>query len=132
MAAVNNGEVDGALIYHYYYFGDQAKTKENSDNVALHYFKNQDPGAFVSISGGGVLASSKHKDQALEVPQVGRRRGRPGGAARRHFLRIRHRRRRRRPIRRCVPLAELEAPKVDPSQLDNAKVTDLMTAAGLL
>ena len=36
------------VIYHYYYFGDQAKTGENSDNVALHYFRNQDPGAFVS------------------------------------------------------------------------------------
>ncbi len=36
------------MIYHYYYFGDQAKTGENSNNVALHYFRNQDPGAFVS------------------------------------------------------------------------------------
>ena len=36
------------MIYHYYFFGDQAKTGENSKNVALHYFKNQDPGAFVS------------------------------------------------------------------------------------
>jgi len=26
MKAVNAGEVDGAVIYHYYYFGDQAKT----------------------------------------------------------------------------------------------------------
>ena len=48
MKAVNAGEVDGGVIYHYYYFGDQAKTGENSKNVALHYFKNQDPGAFVS------------------------------------------------------------------------------------
>ena len=64
MKAVNAGEVEGAVIYHYYYFGDQAKTGENSKNVALHYFKNEDPGAFVSISGGGVLASSKHKEEA--------------------------------------------------------------------
>ncbi|RVC44348.1 iron ABC transporter substrate-binding protein, partial [Mesorhizobium sp. M4B.F.Ca.ET.088.02.2.1] len=60
MKAVNAGEIEGGVIYHYYYFGDQAKTGENSKNIALHYFKNQDPGAFVSISGGGVLASSKH------------------------------------------------------------------------
>ena len=60
MKAVNAGEIEGAVIYHYYYFGDQAKTGENSANVELHYFKNQDPGAFVSISGGGVLDSSKH------------------------------------------------------------------------
>ena len=64
MKAVNAGEVEGAVIYHYYYFGDRAKTGENSNNVALHYFRHQDPGAFVSLSGGGVLASSKQKTQA--------------------------------------------------------------------
>jgi len=60
MKAVNSGEVETALIYHYYYYGDQAKTGENSANVGTHYFKNQDPGAFVSVSGGGVLKSSKN------------------------------------------------------------------------
>ena len=64
MKAVNIGQVEGAVIYHYYYFGDQARTGENSDRVVLHYFRHQDPGAFVSISGGGVLATSKHKAQA--------------------------------------------------------------------
>ena len=64
MRAVNAGEVDGAIIYHYYFVGDQAKTGENSKNVALHYFRNNDPGAFVSISGAGVLASSKRPAQA--------------------------------------------------------------------
>lgn len=49
------------MIYHYYWFGHQAKTGENSGNTAMHYFRNQDPGAFVSISGGGVLATSKNK-----------------------------------------------------------------------
>ncbi|MBP0587820.1 iron ABC transporter substrate-binding protein, partial [Mycobacterium tuberculosis] len=64
MKAVNAGEIEGAVIYHYYYFGDKAKTGENTKNVSLHYFKHEDPGAFVSISGGGVLASSKHKEDA--------------------------------------------------------------------
>jgi hypothetical protein len=67
-------KIEGAVIYHYYYFGDQAKTGENSKNVELHYFKNQDPGAFVSISGGGVLASSKHKE-CPGLPEVGDRQG---------------------------------------------------------
>jgi iron(III) transport system substrate-binding protein len=31
-----------------------------------------------------------------------------------------------------VPLADLQAPKVEPSSLNNAKVTDMMTAAGIL
>ncbi|KJF72863.1 iron ABC transporter substrate-binding protein [Agrobacterium arsenijevicii] len=131
MKAVNAGEIEGAVIYHYYYFGDQAKTGENSKNVALHYFKNQDPGAFLSTSGGGVLASSKHKEQAQAFLKWVTGKGgqtilREGdsfeyaignGAASNKAL---------------VPIADLQAPKVEPSSLNNAKVTDLMTAAGLL
>ncbi len=64
MKAVNAGQVDSGVIYHYYPFVDGAKTGENSNNIKLYYFKHQDPGAFVSISGGGVLASSKHQQQA--------------------------------------------------------------------
>src|ERR1700742_279788 len=45
MKAVNAGEVDGGIIYHYYWFRDQANTKEGSGNTALHYFKNEDPSA---------------------------------------------------------------------------------------
>lgn len=131
MAAANKGEVDGALIYHYYFYGDQAGTRESSGNVGLHFFKNQDPGAFLSISGGGVLKSSQHKDDALKFLKfvtgpVGQQVLRDGksfeyaignGEAANPAL---------------PPIAELEAPKVDQSTLDNAKVTELMTAAGLL
>ena len=63
LKAVNSGQIEAGVIYHYYYFRDQAKTGENSDNAAIYYFKGQDPGAFVSISGGGVLASSKNTRQ---------------------------------------------------------------------
>lgn len=131
MRAVNNGEVDGALIYHYYFMRDQAKTGENSKNVALHYFRNGDPGAFVSVSGAGVLASSKHKAQAQAFVKWIAGKGGQGilrdgdtyeyavgaGAASNAKL---------------EPLSKLQAPKVDPSKLDSKKVTDLMTAAGLL
>jgi iron(III) transport system substrate-binding protein len=131
MKAVNSGEIDGGVIYHYYYTGDQAKTGENSNNAALHYFKHQDPGAFISISGGGVLASSKHPKEAQaflkwvtgkggqEILRSGRsyEYAVGEGAASNAML---------------VPLAELEAPKIDASKLNSAKVTDLMTQAGLL
>ena len=131
LRAVNDGEIDGGIIYHYYWFRDQAKTKEISGNTALHYFRNEDPGAFVSISGGGVLESSKKKDQAqqflkfitsktgqevlekgtsFEYPVAS---GVPANPA-------------------LPPLDTLQAPAVDPSTLDGAKVTDLMTKAGLL
>lgn len=131
MKAVNAGQIDGGVIYHYYYFGDQAKTGENSKNTALHYFRHQDPGAFVSISGGGVLASSQHKPQAQALLKWITGKGgqdvlRTGssfeyavgvGAASNPKL---------------VPLADLDAPKVDAARLNNRKVTDLMTKAGLL
>jgi iron(III) transport system substrate-binding protein len=131
LRAVNDGQVEGGVIYHYYWFRDQAKTKEISNNTALHYFRNEDPGAFVSISGGGILESSKKKDDAqkfltfitsktgqevlekgtsFEYPVAS---GVPANPA-------------------LVPLADLQAPAVNPSDLDSQKVTDLMTKAGLL
>ena len=131
MKAVNAGEVEGAVIYHYYRFGDQAKTGENSEGTSLHYFRNEDPGAFVSISGGGVLASSKRQAQAQAfVRWVAGKGGQDilrtgdsfeyavgNGAA---------------SNRNLVPLAELQAPKVEPSRLNSRKVSDMMTQAGLL
>jgi iron(III) transport system substrate-binding protein len=131
MKAVNAGEIPGGVIYHYYWFGDQAKTKENSKNVSLHYFKHQDPGAFISVSGGGVLKSSTNAAAAQAflrfitgtagqtILQTGTSfeyaiasdvAGNPA----------------------LVPLVDLEAPTVDPSSLDSKKVTDLMTQAGIL
>ena len=95
MKGVNAGEVPGAVIYHYYYFGDKAKTGENSANVALHFFKGQDPGAFVSVSGGAVLKSSKHKDAAVAFLKWIAGKGGQDGAEDRHVLRIRHRQWRR-------------------------------------
>jgi iron(III) transport system substrate-binding protein len=131
MKGANLGEVDGALIYHYYYFGDQAKTGENSNDVALHYFRNKDPGAFVSLSGGGILASSKNKEAAARflkfvVGKGGQDILRTGdsfeyavgiGAQSNPKL---------------EPLAKLDAPRIDAAKLHNKKVADLMMAAGLL
>ena len=131
MKAVNAGQFEGALIYHYYWAGDQAKTGENSKNVLLHYFKNQDPGAFVSISGGGVLASSKHKQQAQAflkwVTGKGGQKVLRDGTSYEYAIG-----KGEASNKALVPLADLQAPKVEPSTLNNAKVTDMMTAAGLL
>ncbi|WP_337264696.1 MULTISPECIES: iron ABC transporter substrate-binding protein [unclassified Serratia (in: enterobacteria)] len=131
MKAVNAGQIDSGVIYHYYPFVDGAKTGENSKNVKLHYFKHQDPGAFVSISGAGVLASSKQPQQAQEfVKWITGKQGQEilrtntafeyavgVGAASNPKL---------------VPLKDLAAPKVEPSKLNSKKVVELMTEAGLL
>ncbi|WP_313675059.1 iron ABC transporter substrate-binding protein [Mycolicibacterium sp.] len=131
LRAVNGGEVAGGVIYHYYWYRDQAKTKDMSANTRLHYFKNEDPGAFVSVSGGGVLASSKRSDEAQQfIRFVSGERGQQvlrdgtsfeypvgSGVAANSAL---------------VPLEQLQAPAVNPSALDSAAVTELMTRAGLL
>jgi iron(III) transport system substrate-binding protein len=131
MKAVNAGEVEGAVIYHYYYYGDQAKTGENSKNVALHYFKNQDPGAFVSISGGGVLASSKHPAEAQAflkwVAGKGGQDVLKNGTSYEYAVGVGVQ-----SNPKLVPLKDLQAPKVEPSKLNGRAVTDMMTAAGLL
>jgi iron(III) transport system substrate-binding protein len=131
MKAVNAGEVDGGVIYHYYYYGDQAKTGENSSNVGLHYFKNQDPGAFVSVSGGGVLASSKHPKEAQAfLKWVTGKGGQDVLKTGNSFEYAVGKGAQSNPA--LVPLADLQAPKVDATTLNSRKVTDLMTAAGLL
>ena len=131
LKAVNAGQVEGAVIYNYYFFGDQARTGENSNNTALYYFRHQDPGAFVSMSGGGVLASSKHQADAQaflkwitgkggqDVLKTGDSYEYAVGAGAASNPKL-------------VPLPELEAPAIEPSTLNSKKVTDLMTEAGLL
>ena len=131
MKAVNAGEIDGGVIYHYYWFGDQAKTGENSKNVGLHYFKNQDPGAFVSVSGGGVLASSKHQKEAQAflkwVTGKGGQDVLKTGTSYEYAVG-----KDAQSNPKLVPLADLQAPKIDPATLNSKKVIDLMTQAGLL
>ncbi|MDX6042770.1 iron ABC transporter substrate-binding protein [Scandinavium lactucae] len=131
MKAVNAGQIDGGVIYHYYRFVDQAKTGENSKNTQLYYFKHQDPGAFVSISGGGVLASSKHQPQAQAFMKW------ITGKAGQDMLRTNDAFEYAVGVNaqsnpKLVPLKDLDAPKVEPSSLNSKKVIDLMTEAGLL
>lgn len=131
LKAVNAGQIDGGVIYHYYRAGDQAKTGENSNNTETHYFRNQDPGAFMSISGGGVLASSKHKAEAQAfVAWIAGKAGQDilktgdsyeyavGVGATSH--------------RSLVPIADLQIPAVEPGKLNSRKVSELMLQAGLL
>lgn len=131
MKAVNAGQIDGGVIYHYYRFVDQAKTGENSKNTRLYYFKQQDPGAFVSISGGGVLASSKHPQQAQAfIRWITGKQGQDELRTNNAFEYAVGVNAASNP--KLTPLRELDAPKVEPSSLNGKKVIDLMTQAGLL
>ena len=131
MKAVNAGQIDGGVIYHYYRFVDQSKTGENSKNTQLYYFKHQDPGAFVSLSGGGVLASSKHKEQAQAfIKWITGKEGQESLRTNNAFEYAVGVNAASNP--KLVPLKDLDAPKVEPSTLNSKKVIELMTQAGLL
>ena len=130
MKAVNAGEIPGGVIYHYYWYGDQAKTGENSDKTKLLFWGDQDPGAFLSVSGGGVLASSTKQQQAQQflkfiTSKVGQQvvadtvleypvgSDVPGNPA-------------------LKPITQLQPPTIDPASLNGPEVADLMTQAGLI
>ena len=131
MKAVNAGEVPMGVIYHYYWYRDQAETKEGSENTKLHYFKNEDPGAFVSLSAGGVLNTANHPKKAQEflafvLSPEGQQVLEDSGSMEYAVAKGAG-------SDPALPaLNTLEAPAVDPFTLDSEKVTKLMTDAGIL
>jgi iron(III) transport system substrate-binding protein len=131
LKAVNAGQIDSGVIYHYYSFVDQSKTGENSKNTSLNYFKHKDPGAFVSLSGGGVLASSQHKEQAQAfLKWITGKYGQAILKTGNSFEYAVGKNAESNP--KLVPLQQLDAPTVDVSKLDSKKAVELMTQAGLL
>ena len=130
MKAVNAGEVPGGVIYHYYWYGDQPGTGENSSKTKLLFWGNQDPGAFLSVSGGGVLASSTKQQQAQQfLAFVTSKTGQQIVADTVFEY----------PIGSDVPanpalkpISELQPPAIDPASLNGPEVTELMTEAGLI
>ncbi|MGY1748439.1 iron ABC transporter substrate-binding protein [Modestobacter sp. SYSU DS0511] len=131
MKAADEGEIDAGVMYHYYWYRDQAEGGLVGDDAELHFFRNQDPGAFLSVSGAGVLASSDQPEQAQQLvayltgPEAQQRLADSSaleyavgtGVASAEAL---------------PPLEGLQAPDVDPGSLDQRRVTELMQEVGLL
>ncbi|RBY75151.1 iron ABC transporter substrate-binding protein [Blastococcus sp. TF02-09] len=131
MKAVDEGEVPAGITYHYYWFRDQAQNGLVGDDARLHYFGNQDPGAFVSVSGAGVLASSDQQDDAqrlvawLTSPEAQARLAESSALEYAVGLGV--------PSAEELPALEtLDAPPVEPGSLDAPAVTELMQDVGLL
>ena len=131
MAAVDSGEVRTGVMYHYYWYKDRAESGENSRNVELHHFGGKDPGAFVSTSAAGVLASSKHSEDAQKL--VNYLTGKAGQQALVASDALEY------PVGNSIaassaltPLAELDPPAVDLASLNGPQVVTLMQQAGLL
>jgi len=131
MQAVNAGEVPVGIMYHYYWYRDQAGDKQGSANTALHYFGQQDPGAFVSLSAGGVLASSDMPDEAQQfLAYVTSSEGQQvlvDSGSKEYAVGTRV------ASDPALPALDgLEAPPVDPFTLNSDEVLKLMTDAGIL
>jgi iron(III) transport system substrate-binding protein len=131
LQGVNSGEIDGGIIYHYYWYRDQAKTKENSNNARLLFFTGKDPGGFLSVSGGGVLETAKHPDEAQQFLKFIT--GPTGQQALADSAEFEYTVGSKVPANPALqPLSELDPPRVDPSKLNGPKVIELMTNAGLI
>ncbi|MFN8635686.1 MAG: iron ABC transporter substrate-binding protein [Chloroflexota bacterium] len=131
MSNANTGEVSGGVICHYYWYGDRAESGANSSNVELHYFLGKDPGGFISVSGGGVLASSKHPVEAQQflaymTSPAGQQILSTSNALEYSIASNVP------PHPSLKPLSELDPPLVDISKLNAPSVVNLMRAAGLL
>jgi iron(III) transport system substrate-binding protein len=131
MRGANVGEVAGALIYNYYYYGDQAGTGESSSKLKPYYFPNQDPGAFISVSGGGVLKASDNPDAAQQF--IAFVTGPEGQAILRDGHSYEY------AIASGIeanpalpPLSTIDNPDVDASLGNAQEVVQLMTAAGVI
>ncbi|MGB0102242.1 MAG: iron ABC transporter substrate-binding protein [Nocardioides sp.] len=131
LESVDAGQSEIGIIYHYYWYRDQVETGENSDNTQLHFFDDQDPGAFLSVSGAGVLASSDHPDEAEQFVEFLTSEEGQQDLADSYALEY--------PLNPAVsldppvkPLDELEPPVVNVSDLDSQQVVELMTEAGFL
>ena len=111
--------------------GDQAEAGQNSNNYKLHFFGKKDPGAFLSVSGAGVLKASKHKADAQKfvdflVSETGQK-----ALADSYALEY--------PLNPAVslkepvpPLSKIDPPAVDVTKLNGPKVIELMRKADLL
>ncbi len=131
MRAVNSGEVQTAIIYLYYWYQDRAEAGSNSANVELHFFGNKDPGAFVGVSGAGVLKSSKHQAEAQQLVRY--LTGQAGQTVLADSNALEYSVSAQVPTNVALkPLSELEPPVIDISALNGPKVVELMQQAGLL
>lgn len=131
MKAANSGEVPGGVIYHYYWYGDQADGGANSKSTKLAFFGNKDPGAFLSVSGGGVLSSSKHPAQAQQflafMTSADGQKVLSDGKALEYSVASGVA-----PNAALKPLTELSPPEVDLSALNGPKIVAEMQRVGLL
>jgi iron(III) transport system substrate-binding protein len=131
MQAVNRGEVPAGIIYHYYWYQDRAEAGANSANTELEFYTNGDAGGFLSVSGGGVLASSSHPAEAQQL--LAFLAGMPGQQVLARSENLEYTVGAGVPANPALkPFSELRPPPVDLSTLNGPKIVGMMQQAGLL
>jgi iron(III) transport system substrate-binding protein len=131
LESVNSGEKPAGVIYHYYWYRDQEESGENSGSSQLHFFGKNDPGAFISVSGAGVLKSSDDaKDAQKFVDFLVSKEGQQVIAK---SYALEYTLNPEVDLGRDVkPLSELDPPAIDVSDLNSPTVVSLMQEAGFL
>ncbi|KAA1428392.1 iron ABC transporter substrate-binding protein [Nocardioides antri] len=131
LESVDAGESEVGIVYHYYWERDRVEGGDLSDDSAQYYFADQDPGAFLSVSGAGILESSDMKDEAREFLEF--LVGEEGQQILADSYALEY------PLNPAVqlekgvkPFSELQPPVVNVSDLDSEAVVDLMTEVGFL
>jgi len=128
--AIAAGEIDAGLINHYYVAQAQAEEGEGYP-VAVYFPPNGDIGALINVAGAGVLAASERQDEATEVIEF-----LLSPRAQRYFAEET----KEYPLvdgvaadPAIVPLAEIEQPRIDLSNLDDLQGTlTLIEESGVL
>jgi iron(III) transport system substrate-binding protein len=132
LTAVNRGEIPVGIVYNYDYFRARAESPSSVAHTRLYYFGHHDPGALLSISGAGVLHSSKHKTEARRfITFLTSRKGQTDLAESDDF---------EYPLNPTVspnpalkPFDQLHTPKVSPGQIgDGHQAVTLLQQAGML
>jgi iron(III) transport system substrate-binding protein len=131
MQSADAGEIDAGIAYHYYWYRDQEENGTDSDNSQLYFFGDQDPGAFLSVSGAGILESSENAAEAEQFVEWLTSTPAQQAMAESYALEY--------PLNpeaelnpEVKPFDELEPQTVDVASLNGPQVTELMTEAGLL
>jgi iron(III) transport system substrate-binding protein len=131
LKAVNAGEVQTGVIYHYYWYKDRAESGANSANTELKFFGGKDPGGFLSVSGAGVVKAGKNQAQAQQlVRYLTAKSGQQilaDSTALEYAIG-----KDVTPNPKLKPLGELDPPAVDVAKLNGPLVVEMMQSAGLI
>lgn len=131
LKAVNDAKADIGIFYHYYWYRDQVEGAENSAHTKLLILRHQDPGAFLSTSGAGVLKAGKHQAAAQKfvafLTSVAGQKVIADSYAREYTLNPKV------DLGQGVtPLRDLQPPSISPDDLNASAVIKLLQDVGLL